>query len=143
MPVGNFIASGSVASSATLKQGEADLVAHVHTLWRLFGRSWVKVLLLAAMLDNLFGNGSHPENPNLEPVWQPAETVDSEGRNQEAEAQQKTGVPNEYIWRYVWGYDEDQVTAMKRLRAAAVTTPADAPQDDADSPDSADSTPTT
>lgn len=143
LPINNFIISKSVASSATLRQGEADLVAHVNALWRLFGRSWVKVMLMAAMLDNLWGSGSHPEAPILKPIWKPAETVNIEGRNDEALAQKNTDVPVEYIWRHVWGYDEDQVAEMKLLAASAVTTADNATGDSDAAPGATDVTPMT
>lgn len=117
LPINNFIISKSVASSATLRQGEADLVAHVNALQRLWGRSWSKVFELFRIMEGLYGDQQFAPS-TVRPIWAPPETVNIEGRVQEAKAQKETGVPVEFIWRHVWGYTEKEVDAMQQALAA-------------------------
>ncbi|MCC6602775.1 MAG: phage portal protein [Anaerolineae bacterium] len=141
LPINNFIISKSVASSATLRQGEADMVAHINALHRLLGRSWSQVFELFRLMELLYGDT--PFAPSaVRPIWAPPETVNVEARTEEARAQKDTGVPVEFIWRHVWGYTEKEVDAMQKALAAlaAPTTGNDgtgtdaAPANGADSP---------
>ena len=117
LPINNFIISKAVASSSTLRQGEADLVAHVNALTRIFGRAWQQVFEACRVMENQFGPDQY-EAGVIRPIWAPAETVNVEARAKEADAQSKTGVPEQFIWRYVWAYTEKQVTEMEKLKAA-------------------------
>ncbi len=116
LPINNFIISKAVASSSTLRQGEADLVAHVNALTRIFGRAWQQVFEACRVMELMFGTEKF-EPSVIRPIWAPPETVNVEARAKEADAQSKTGVPEQFIWRYVWGYSEKQVTEMEKMKA--------------------------
>lgn len=98
LPINNFIISKSVASSATLRQGEAD----INALHRLLGRSWSQVFELFRLMELLYGDTQFAPSA-VRPIWVPPETVNVEARTEEARAQKDTGVPVEFIWRHVWG----------------------------------------
>ncbi len=115
LPIGNFMVSRQVAAAGTLQQGESDLLAHVNALVRLWGSAWSQVLSMARRLDNLYGQASHNETAKIETTFAPAELADVSGRNEQAKAQAETGVPDEVIWRTVWGFSEEQVQEMKRI----------------------------
>jgi hypothetical protein len=115
LPIQNFIVSRQISSAESLQQGESDLLAHANALIRLWGRSWAKALSLARRLDSVFGQATRNERVKIELVFAQPEVADTAGRNAEAKAQAETGVPDEYIWRNVWGFDEEQVREMKRI----------------------------
>lgn len=118
LPIQNFIVTKSVASSQTLQQGESDLLAHIETLQTLWGRSWQKVLSLSRKLDNLYGRANHDETAKITTVWKESNVLDVSELSDEATAKKATGVPDEQIWRDVWGFSEEQIEQMKVLIAA-------------------------
>lgn len=117
LPISNFVVSKSVASSSTLRQGGADLIAHVHELTRLFGHSWTDVFEIARMLEELYGDTKLP-SAKAEAVWSPPETTNPEAINSEAIAKDKTGIPWQTIAETVWGYTQEQIEIMEQLSAA-------------------------
>ncbi len=135
LPINNFIISKSVASSSTLRQGEADMIAHVNALHRLLGRSWSQVFELFRLMEMLYGDTQFTPS-GVRPIWAPPETVNVEARSQEAVAQKATGVPDQYIWRHVWGYTEKQVDAMQAALAELEKSMGTADEEVGDDPDS-------
>ncbi len=114
LPINNFVVSKSVASSSTLRQGEADLVGHVNALWRLFGQSWGQAFEIARRLEAVYGGVELPM-VKVTPLWAPAETVNIEAVIAEAVAQKSTNIPWQVIAQTKWGYTPEEIETMEQL----------------------------
>ena len=108
LPVSNFIFSKSVASSETLKQGDAELVARVNELLALWGESWSQVFDVARKMENIFNKGNFDERPKIMPAFAPSERRDMNHLQKEAQAKREAGVPEEQILIEVWNYTPEQ-----------------------------------
>lgn len=108
LPVSNFIFSKSVASSETLKQGDAELVARVNELKGLWTDSWELAMDTARKLTLIFGQEKMDERPTIQPQWSPAERRDMNHLQKEAAAKREAGVPEVVILQEVWGYTPEQ-----------------------------------
>jgi hypothetical protein len=113
-PVSRFQISGQVASADTQKEYKDALIKKVEKRQRRFGRAWADALSMAMKLERRFGtNAGLPETVRFDVVWEPAARREIGELQQEASAKKASGVPEETIWREVWGYDEAQIEAMK------------------------------
>ena len=115
LPVSNFIFSKAVASSETLKQGDAELVARVNELLGLWTFSWSQVMDVARKLANNFGKANMEETPAIVPQWAPAERRDMNHLTKEADAKRDAGVPEFIILQEIWGYTPEQAADYLRL----------------------------
>jgi len=108
LPVSNFIFSKSVASSETLKQGDAELVARVNELKGLWSESWSMAMDIARKMENVFNGGNLAEGPKIVPQFSPSERRDMEHLQKEATAKRDAGVPEEILLQEIWGYTPEQ-----------------------------------
>lgn len=112
LPVSNFIFSKAVASSETLRQGDAELVARVNELMPLWSNSWSKVFDVARLMENMFNSGNLDTRPKIEPEFEPPERRDINSIVKEAQAKREAGVPERQILIEVWGYLPEEADAM-------------------------------
>ncbi len=106
LPVSNFIFSRAVASSETLRQGDAELVGRVNELRDLLEVSWQSVFTVARQMDTLFGDGNWSEKIGITVDWLPAERRDINYLHKEAEAKKSAAVPAKQILTEVYNYEE-------------------------------------
>ena len=113
-PLSRFQVSGQVAGADTQKEYKDALIKKVEKRQRRFGRVWADALAMALKLEKTFGtNAALPDVAKFDIVWEPAARREIGELQQEASAKKASGVPEETIWREVWGYSEEQITAMK------------------------------
>ncbi len=108
-PLSYFQISGHVASSETLKEQEAPLVAKAKKRQVYFGNTWESALRLARVLWNEFGPG--PTLDELQPVemiWASPEVRNVKEDLEAATMKQALGVPKKQIWAEL-GYTEAQI----------------------------------
>ncbi len=108
LPVSNFIFSKAVASSETLKQGDAELVARINELMGLWGRSWAGLMDVARKMENLFNSGNMDERAMITAQFAPAERRDMNHLQKEAQAKRDAGVPEVQILQEIWNYTPEQ-----------------------------------
>jgi hypothetical protein len=113
-PLSRFQMTGQVASEATQKEYKEPLMARIMRLQARIGAMWSQAFTMALKLERLYGDSSLAENAIFETQWQPLEKRSIEDLGKEAAAKKASGVPEETIWREVWGYSEEQIAAMKR-----------------------------
>lgn len=114
-PLSRFQVSGQVAGSDTQKEYKDALIKKVEKRQRRFGRVWADALEMAFKLEKMFGtNAGLPDAAKFDIVWEPAARREIGELQQEASAKKASGVPEETIWREVWGYGEAQIAAMKQ-----------------------------
>lgn len=108
LPVSNFIFSKAVASSETLKQGDAELVARINELMGLWGNSWKMILDTARKMENNLNAGNLDERAIITTMFAPAERRDMNHLQKEAAAKRDAGVPEVEILQQVWDFTEEQ-----------------------------------
>lgn len=108
LPVSNFIFSKAVASSETLKQGDAELVARINELMGLWGNSWKTLMDTARKMENNINSGNLDERAIIKTVFAPAERRDMNHLQKEAAAKRDAGVPEVEILQQVWNFSEEQ-----------------------------------
>jgi len=108
LPVSNFIFSKAVASSETLKQGDAELVARINELIGLWTFSWSAAMDIARKMEILYGGNTMDEAPAILPQWASPERRDMNHLTKEANAKRAAGVPEIIILQEVWGYTPEQ-----------------------------------
>lgn len=113
-PLSRFQMTGQVASEATQKEYKEPLMARILRLQTRIGVMWSQAFGMALKLERLYGDSSLAENALLETQWQPLEKRSIDDLGKEASAKKASGVPEETIWREVWGYSEEQIEAMKQ-----------------------------
>lgn len=111
LPVSNFIFSKAVASSETLKQGDAELVARINELIGLWSFSWSAAMDIARKMEILYGGNTMDELPAILPQWASPERRDMNHLTKEANAKRAAGVPEIIILQEVWGYTPEQAAA--------------------------------
>jgi hypothetical protein len=111
LPVSNFIFSKAVASSETLKQGDAELVARINELIGLWSFSWSAAMDIARKMEILYGGNTMDELPAIVPQWASPERRDMNHLTKEANAKRAAGVPEIIILQEVWGYTPEQAAA--------------------------------
>lgn len=108
-PLSYFQISGHVASSETLKEQEAPLVAKAKKRQVYFGNAWEQALRVARVLWNEFGPGPQlDETQPIEIVWASPEVRNVKEDLESATMKQALGVPKEQIWSEL-GYTADQI----------------------------------
>lgn len=113
-PLSRFQVSGQVAGADTQKEYKDSLIKKVEKRQRRFGRVWADALSMALKLEQTFGMAQGlPNVAKFEIVWEPAARREIAELQAEASAKKASGVPEETIWREVWGYDEAQIAQMK------------------------------
>lgn len=118
LPVSNFIFSKAVASSETLKQGDAELVARVNELIGLWTYAWSAAMDVARKLSIIFGSETLDEKPPIVPQWAPAERRDMNHLTKEAAAKREAGVPEIIILQEVWNYTPEQAAEYLQINLA-------------------------
>jgi hypothetical protein len=110
LPVANFVFSKAVASSETLRQGDAELIAQVNEIQTLHEVAWGKVFKLCRWLDSIYGSsgGEWDRTIGLQGNWAPPERRDINYLKLEAEAKRDAGVPEAQILAEVYGYERKQ-----------------------------------
>lgn len=111
LPVSNFIFSKAVASSETLKQGDAELVARINELIGLWTFSWSAAMDIARKLEVLYGTNAMEEAPAIMPQWASPERRDMNHLTKEANAKRAAQVPEIIILQEVWNYTPEQAAA--------------------------------
>lgn len=111
LPVSNFIFSKAVASSETLKQGDAELVARINELIGLWTFSWSAAMDIARKLTTMYGGETLDEAPAILPRWDSPERRDMNHLNKEASAKRQAQVPEIQILQEIWGYTPEQAAA--------------------------------
>ena len=111
LPVSNFIFSKAVASSETLKQGDAELVARINELMGLWSFSWSAAMDIARKMEILYGGNTMSELPAIVPQWASPERRDMNHLTKEANAKRAAQVPEVIILQEVWGYSPEQAAA--------------------------------
>jgi hypothetical protein len=111
LPVSNFIFSKAVASSETLKQGDAELVARINELMGLWSFSWSAAMDIARKMEILYGGNTMSELPAIVPQWASPERRDMNHLTKEANAKRSAQVPEVVILQEVWGYSPEQAAA--------------------------------
>jgi hypothetical protein len=110
LPVSNFIFSKAVASSETLKQGDAELVARINELMGLWGESWADTLDVARKLENNYNSSTMDERAIITAQFAPPERRDMNHLQKEAQAKRDAGVPEVHILQEVWNYSEEEAS---------------------------------
>ena len=120
LPVSNFVYSKAVASSETLKQGDAELIARINELMGLWTYSWVTALNAARAVQNALGEGGGTLDIAVEmvPMWEQPERRDMNHLTREAAAKRNAGVPEYVILQEVWGYSPEQSAAYIQANLA-------------------------
>lgn len=113
-PVARFQFSRQVAAEGTLKEQEEPLYKKVEQRQILLGNGWEDVMTLARKLANAFGNAGLDEAPAFQTRWADPRSRTTQEKKEEAEAKKATGVPDEHLWREVWGYDEKTIARLKQ-----------------------------
>lgn len=113
-PLSRFQMTGQVASEATQKEYKEPLMARILRLQARIGSMWSQAFGMALKLERMYGDGALAENAMIETLWQPLEKRSIDDLQKEATAKKASGVPEETIWREVWGYSEEQIEAMKQ-----------------------------
>lgn len=113
-PLSRFQMTGQVASEATQKEYKEPLLARILRLQMRVGVMWSQAFGMALKLERLYGDGTLAENAIFETLWQPIEKRSIDDLSKEASAKKASGVPEETIWREVWGYSEEQIATMKQ-----------------------------
>lgn len=111
LPVSNFIFSKAVASSETLKQGDAELVARINELIGLWTFSWSAAMDIARKLEVIYGSNAMEEAPAIMPQWASPERRDMNHLTKEANAKRAAQVPEIIILQEVWNYTPEQAAA--------------------------------
>jgi hypothetical protein len=111
LPVSNFIFSKAVASSETLKQGDAELVAKINELIGLWSHAWSTTLEAARSIENSLGAANLDPLAKLVPMWAAPERRDMNHLTKEAQAKRQAGVPELIILQEVWGYTPEMAAA--------------------------------
>jgi hypothetical protein len=113
-PLSRFQVSGQVAGADTQKEYKESLIKKVEKRQRRFGRGWSDALAMAYKLQRVYSPvAGLPDAARFEIVWEPAARREVAELQAEASAKKASGVPEETIWREVWGYNEQQINAMK------------------------------
>lgn len=113
-PLSRFQMTGQVASESTQKEYKEPLLARILRLQARIGAMWSQAFSMALKLERLYGDASLAENATFEARWQPLEKRSIDDLQKEASAKKASGVPEEMIWREVWGYSEEQIAGMKQ-----------------------------
>lgn len=112
-PLSRFQITGQVAGADTQAEYKEPLYAKVERRQRRLGAMWVDAFQMALKLERLYGDASLSEQADFDVVWTPAKPRSVTELASEAAAKKASGVPEETIWREVWGYSEEQVKTMK------------------------------
>ena len=112
-PLSRFQMTGQVASEATQKEYKEPLLARILRLQTRIGVAWSQAFGMALKLERLYGDAILPEGASFDVMWHPLEKRSIDDLGKEASAKKASGVPEETIWREVWGYSEEQIAAMK------------------------------
>lgn len=113
-PLSRFQMTGQVASEATQKEYKEPLLARILRLQTRIGVAWSQAFGMALKLERLYGDAILPEGASFDVMWHPLEKRSIDDLGKEASAKKASGVPEETIWREVWGYSEEQIAAMKQ-----------------------------
>lgn len=106
----------AIPSGIALRMLEGPLISQVTDKQFAFSKPWLEAFEVARQLHNYY-NGSRQLTGNLKIGWQNPATVDAlESRKIEVETAQAAGLPEEYIWREIYGMDDDQIEQVKKLR---------------------------
>lgn len=113
-PLSRFQISGQVAGADTQQEYKEPLYIKAEKRQLRFGAAWADVFGMALKLERVFGGVALPETARFTPVWKPVKPRNIDELQKEASAKKASGIPEEVIWREVWGYSEQQVMAMKQ-----------------------------
>lgn len=121
-PVSNFVMSKAIASSETLRQGDAELLGRVKDLMELLTLAWKQVFNVSRAMGNAFSKFNYDENYGLSLTWDPPERRDVNYLKSEAEALRDAGVPEYQILQQVYNYSADEAKALleKNLEESAL-----------------------
>lgn len=103
----------AIPSGIALRMLEAPLVAQVQDKQFAFSSPWIEAFEVARQLHNYY-NTAKQLSGNIKLAWQSPATVDVlESRKIEVETAQAAQLPMEWIWREIYGLDEDQIEEIK------------------------------
>ena len=111
-PLGRFQLKLQVRSSDTLDAEEEPLNVKIEKRQVRFGNAWQRVFALAARIAVTFGNVALPDGAAV-PVWKPVRKIDPMTPYLVGDAQQKLGIPLEFIWANTLGFTQTQIDAIK------------------------------
>ena len=112
-PVARFQITGQIAAEGTLKQQSEPLMAKIEKRQMRLGDKWEECLYMSRKLEALYGSAKLDPAENIQTLWKPVEKRSIQDKAQEADAKIKSKVPEETVWREVWGYTEEQIAGMK------------------------------
>lgn len=114
-PVQRFQMTRQVAAADTLQAQNNPLDNKVRLRESVMGESWEKAMELARRLENAYGSEDLDESFDILAQWAPLDARSVADRAAEANAKKTSGIPDEQIWRDVWGYDENTIERMKAM----------------------------
>jgi hypothetical protein len=112
-PVTRFQQFGQLARAETQAEYNELLYAKVENRQARFGNSWARAFELARRLQNTYGTVKVGDTGPLWPSWKPARKRTVAEQAAESAAKKASGIPEETIWREVWGYTDADIAAMK------------------------------
>ena len=108
------VGGSDVPSGEALKQLESRLVSIVQELQLVYGQSWEDVFQVAYNVQQAFGVSlPQVDDVKIEVTWQDANVRNDQVIASTAEAHQRLGVPQPFIWRML-GYSPEEIEQFQR-----------------------------
>lgn len=103
--------SRQIASEGTLKEQKEGLFAKIRKRQKHLDRAWRECFNMARRLENAFGAGGLPEEPNFVMQWEPIQARDTADERDEWSVKKSLGIPTEQIWKEM-GYSPEEIAMM-------------------------------
>lgn len=113
-PASRFQFSKQVAAADTLKEQNEPLFAKIEKRQILLGNGWEDVMTFARRLANFKARAGFDETKQFQTRWRDAHARTLAEQQAEVTAKKTANVPDEQIWREVFGYDEKTIAQMKQ-----------------------------
>lgn len=118
-PLSFFNLGGQAPAEGSQKQLELGLLAKTRRNQTSFGNTWEDAIRYMFKLDSIAAGGEtlltweQIDDLDISIVWEPADVRNELTEIQVAEAHQRLGVPQKFIWRKL-GYSEDDIAQFEQ-----------------------------
>jgi hypothetical protein len=105
--------TAQVQSAESQQEQDEPLNIKVEKRQSRFGRGWMDAMRVARAQAVAFGGEPLDLAAVAYPVWKAARRVDPMTKYKEGEAQQRLGLPQEWIWSNTLGLTAEQINTIK------------------------------
>lgn len=113
-PTARFQMTAQVAAEGTQAAYNETLINKCQKRQTRFANAWARVWMLAIRMAETFGGlAPLPEGSAITTHWHPIYKRSLAEIAAESDAKSRAGIPQEIIWREVWGYTQSQIEEFK------------------------------